>query len=174
MTNNNAGTTAIETVPNLADPLGNAIAFIWAEAEMLDKKDYNAWAALWEEDGKYVVPIDLETEDFASTLNYVYDDARMRKLRIERLTSGFSMSAADAAETVRTVSRFRLVSHVDGMVQVNSAQVVIGYKRGAHTVFAANLTHRIRFGNDGAPKLVQKVIRLINAADSLNALGFLL
>jgi 3-phenylpropionate/cinnamic acid dioxygenase small subunit len=174
MTNSNVGTTAIDSASSLADPLGNSIAFIWAEAEMLDNKDYSAWAALWEDDGKYVVPIDPDTEDFASTLNYVYDDARMRKMRIERLTSPFSMSAADAADTVRTVSRFRLVSHIEGIAQINSAQIVVSYKRGAHILFAANLTHRIRLSNDGAPKLVQKVIRLINAADSLNALGFLL
>ena len=162
-----------DTLHGLADPLGKAIAYIWAEAEMLDRKDYAAWAALWDGDGKYVIPIEPDSDDFANRLNYVYDDARMRKLRIERLTSGFSMSAADASETVRTVSRFRLMSNADAVIEVNSAQILIGYKRGTHTVFAANLTHRIRIDN-GQLKLMQKVIRLINAADSLNALGFLL
>jgi 3-phenylpropionate/cinnamic acid dioxygenase small subunit len=157
----------------LAEPLGQAIAYIWAEAELLDNKDYAAWAALWDDEGRYIVPIENDSEDFASSLNYVYDDARMRKLRIERLTSGHSMSAADAANTVRTVSRFRLVSAADGVVEVNSAQVIVGYKRGKHTLFAANLTHRIALG-DGAPKLLQKVVRLVNAEDSLSAIGFLL
>jgi 3-phenylpropionate/cinnamic acid dioxygenase small subunit len=167
MTNNTG------TLNGLDDPLGKAVAYIWAEAEMLDRKDYATWAALWDEDGKYVIPIEPDSDDFANNLNYVYDDARMRKLRIERLTSGFSMSAADASETVRTVSRFRLVSNDDGIIVVNSAQILIGYKRGTHTIFAANLTHRIRIEH-GQFTLTQKVIRLINAADSLSALGFLL
>lgn len=153
--------------------LQDAIAFIWAEGEILDNKDYAAWSALWDDAGKYVIPIDPATSDFDSTLNYVNDDARMRKMRIERLSSGFSMSAADASATVRTISRFRLVSCADGIAEVTSAQVVVGYKRGKHTLFAANLTHRIALGQ-GKPKLLQKVVRLINAEDSLSALGFLL
>jgi 3-phenylpropionate/cinnamic acid dioxygenase small subunit len=164
-----------ENIQGLPSPLSRAIAFIWQEAELLDRKNYADWSRLWTEDGYYVVPIDPEGKDFASRLNYAYDDARMRQLRIERLSSGLSMSAADAAGTVRTVSRFTLVSADADVVEVNSAQVLVGYKRGAHTLFAANLTHRIRFGaQDAAPKMEQKVVRLINASDSLNALGFLL
>ncbi|HEY4075005.1 MAG TPA: aromatic-ring-hydroxylating dioxygenase subunit beta [Herbaspirillum sp.] len=161
------------SLQGFSEPLAKAIAFIWREAELLDKKDYAAWAALWSEDGHYVVPIDPEAIDFAAQLNYAYDDARMRKLRIERLTSGLAMSAADASTTVRTVSRFTLVSAGGDLVEVNSAQVVVGYKRQAHTLFAANLTHRIRFGANG-PTLEQKVVRLINSMDALNSIGFLL
>ncbi|MES2259375.1 MAG: aromatic-ring-hydroxylating dioxygenase subunit beta [Pseudomonadota bacterium] len=153
--------------------LGRAIAFVWREAELLDRKDYAAWGALWSEDGHYIVPIDPDSTDYASQLNYVYDDARMRRLRIERLTSGHSMSAADSAHTVRTVSRFTLGQVEDDVVEVHSAQLLAAYKRGTLTMFAANLTHRIRFTADGA-RLQQKVVRLINSHDTLNALGFLL
>ncbi len=150
-----------------------AIAYIWMEAEMLDKKDYLAWENLWTENGIYVLPIDPEATDFASQLNYVFDDARMRRLRIGRLTSGFSASAADSANTVRTISRFSKVAESDDVIEVNSAQILIGFKRGKHTVFAANLTHKIRF-IDGTPKLEQKIVRQINSEDSLDAIGFLL
>jgi hypothetical protein len=70
---------------------------------------YAEWATLWSDSGKYIIPIDPDTEDFEATLNYAYDDARMRDLCIERLTAGYSPSAVDAAKTIRTVSRFRLV-----------------------------------------------------------------
>src|SRR5450830_2081151 len=97
----------------------------------------------------------------------------MRKLRIERLTSGFAMSAAEASATVRTVSRFVPVHLSAELVEVNSAQILVGYKRQSHTLFVANLTHRIRFTAEG-PRMEQKVVRLINSMDALNALGFLL
>jgi 3-phenylpropionate/cinnamic acid dioxygenase small subunit len=155
-------------------PLGRAIAFVWHEADLLDRKDYAAWGALWDERGHYIVPIDPDTTDYASQLNYVYDDARMRSLRIERLTSGHSMSAADAAHTVRTVSRFS-AGAVDGdVVEIRSAQLLAAYKRGVLTMFAANLTHRIRLLPGGGARLEQKVVRLVNSQDALNALGFLL
>lgn len=158
---------------DLNTPLGQAIAFIWQEAELLDRKDYAAWGRLWSEDGLYIVPIDPDTTDYASVLNYAYDDARMRQLRIERFTSGHSMSAADSAITVRTVSRFTLAEREGKEIEVRSAQILAAYKRGATTLFAGNLTHRIRMTAEG-PKLVQKVVRLVNSQDALNALGYLL
>ncbi|MNI94624.1 Ring hydroxylating beta subunit [compost metagenome] len=97
----------------------------------------------------------------------------MRDLRIERLTAGYSPSAVDAAKTIRTVSRFRLVEAAGDIVEVNSAQLLYAYKRGVHTPFVADLNHRIRF-TDGVPSLERKVVRLINSTDSLSALGFLL
>jgi len=159
---------------NLVAPsLQLAAEFIWREAELLDRKDYQQWADLWSETGRYVVPIDPDTTDFEASLNYAYDDARMRAMRIERLTSGHSVSAVDAARTVRTVSRFTEVSSDADVIEVRSAQILVAYKRERHTLFAADLTPRLRFTQAGI-RLEQKVVRLINSTDSLNALGFLL
>ncbi|MCO4877834.1 MULTISPECIES: aromatic-ring-hydroxylating dioxygenase subunit beta [Paraburkholderia] len=150
-----------------------AIEFIWREAEMLDRRDYRAWLDLWDPSGFYVVPIDPEATDFAATLNYAYDDQHMRELRVQRMVSGYSASASDAARTVRTVSRFTLTSDAADVVEVKSAQVIVAYKRGASTIFAADLTHKISFAT-GEPRLVDKVIRLIDSTEALSAIGFLL
>jgi hypothetical protein len=136
-----------------------AIELIWREAELLDRKDYREWLSLWDPAGFYVVPIDPATTDFAATLNYAYDDQDMREKRVQRMLSGYSASASDAARTVRTVSRFTLTSDT--------------YKRGKSTLFAADLTHRISFAS-GEARLVQKVIRLIDSTEALSAIGFLL
>ncbi|WP_321846518.1 aromatic-ring-hydroxylating dioxygenase subunit beta [Paraburkholderia bannensis] len=156
------------------DTFSRAVRFIWREAEMLDRREYHEWLQLWDPEGFYVVPIDPATTDFAATLNYAYDDREMREKRVERMTSGYSASASDAARTVRTVSRFTLASDEANVVEVQSAQIIVAYKRSVPTIFAADLTHRIRFDGDGEPRLVQKVIRLIDSTDALNAIGFLL
>ncbi|SAL04952.1 aromatic-ring-hydroxylating dioxygenase subunit beta [Caballeronia calidae] len=150
-----------------------AIEFIWREAELLDRRDYRAWLALWEPSGFYVVPIDPDTTDYAATLNYAYDDQDMREKRVQRMTSGYSASASDAARTVRTVSRFTLSSDSADVVEVKSSQVIVAYKRGVSTIFAADLTHKISMAS-GEPKLVEKVIRLIDSTEALSAIGFLL
>ncbi|WP_176052491.1 aromatic-ring-hydroxylating dioxygenase subunit beta [Paraburkholderia caribensis] len=150
-----------------------AIEFIWREAEMLDRRDYRAWLDLWDPSGFYVVPIDPQATDFAAALNYAYDDQHMRELRVQRMVSGYSASASDAARTVRTVSRFTLTSDAADVVEVKSAQVIVAYKRGASTIFAADLTHKISFAT-GEPRLVDKVIRLIDSTEALSAIGFLL
>lgn len=153
--------------------LAAAVEFIWREATLLDRKDYQAWLALWDPAGKYVVPIEPETTDFEATLNYVYDDQAMLAKRIERMTSGFSVSAVDSATTVRSASRFTLVSSQAGVVDVDSVQIVVAHKRGVNTIFASDMSYRIRL-DQGEPKLEQKVIRLLDTADSISAIGFLL
>ena len=150
-----------------------AIEFIWREAEMLDRRDYRAWLGLWDTSGFYVVPIDPQTTDYAATLNYAYDDHDMREKRVQRMTSGYSASASDAARTVRTVSRFTLTSDAADVVEVKSAQVIVACKRGTSTIFAADLTHKISFAT-GEPRLLEKVIRLIDSTEALSAIGFLL
>ncbi len=155
------------------DTFARAVRFIWREAELLDRREYREWLTLWDEAGHYVVPIDLAATDFAATLNYAYDDHEMREKRVDRMTSGYSASASDAARTVRTVSRFTLANAEANQVEIRSAQVVIAYKRASTTIFAADVAYTLRF--DGAePRLEQKVIRLIDSTEALNAIGFLL
>jgi 3-phenylpropionate/cinnamic acid dioxygenase small subunit len=89
------------------------------------------------------------------------------------MTSGYSASASDAARTVRTVSRFTLSSDSADVVEVKSSQVIVAYKRGMSTIFAADLTHKISMAS-GEPKLLEKVIRLIDSTEALSAIGFLL
>jgi len=159
---------------SLADPrTAAAVELIWREAHLLDRKQYHEWDRLWAPDGRYVIPIDPDTEDFESTLNMVYDDDRMRRMRIERLTSGHSISVAAAARTVRTLSRFVVQHHDDATVTLSSAQVLVGHRREQTFVLGADVTHRIRLDGSG-PLIQEKVIRLVNSEDAVNASGFLL
>jgi 3-phenylpropionate/cinnamic acid dioxygenase small subunit len=159
---------------DITDPrVGAAIQLVWREARLLDSREYQEWDGLWAPGGRYVIPIDWETKDFESALNMVYDDERMRRMRIQRLTSGYSMSAVAAARTVRTVSRFVVVRSDEHSVELSSAQVLVGHKREETFVLGADLTHRIVF-DDGAPRIALKVIRLVNSEESVSASGFLL
>lgn len=150
-----------------------AIALVWHEARLLDNKEYEEWDRLWAPDGRYVIPIDPETEDFESALNMVYDDDRMRRMRIERLTSGYSISAVAAARTVRTVSSFVVLRSQDEAIELSSAQVLVGHRREETFVLGADLTHRIVFDGE-EPRIARKVIRLVNSQGSVSPMGFLL
>ncbi|MGI5466783.1 aromatic-ring-hydroxylating dioxygenase subunit beta [Streptomyces sp. CA-132043] len=169
-----AETGPVLGTPFLTDPrTAAAIQLVWYEAELLDRKEYHAWDRLWAPGGHYVIPVDPRAEDFAATLNMVYDDDRMRRMRIERLTSGNSISATAAARTVRTLSRFVVEHRDEDTVRLGSAQVLVGHRREETFVLAADVTHRIRL--DGPEPLIEeKVVRLVNSEDAVNASGFLL
>src|SRR5690625_3718865 len=67
-----------------------AIELVWHEAALLDEKNYPAWEELFTDDGYYVIPIDPDTTDFGESLNMIYDDKRMRSMRVERMMQGYS------------------------------------------------------------------------------------
>ena len=59
-------------------------------------KDYATWQGLYTDDGVYVIPIDRDAEEFDGVLNMVYDDQRMRRLRVNRMTEGYAEVLVDA------------------------------------------------------------------------------
>lgn len=178
MTDTAAPTTApVVSDVSVADPrVVRAIELVWREAELLDRKDYTTWQTIYTAEAYYVVPIDPETEDFAGTLNMIYDDARMREMRVTRMTEGYAIAAVDAARTVRTVSRFVPETVTDEEVVLRSAQVLVAFKRGRHDIWAGDVRHRIRLSVDGpvADQIAQKVVRLVDSEDAVPAAGFLL
>lgn len=150
-----------------------AVNLIWHEAELLDRKDYLAWQELYSADAVYVIPIDPDTEDFGASLNMVYDDDRMRRMRVERMTQGFSPAAVAAARTIRTLSNFRILEADDSKVVVKSNQVVIAYKRGRFDTNAGEVIHTISLAAEG-DRIEAKIIRLLNSEDAVTASGYLL
>lgn len=146
--------------------------FLWYEADLLDTKDYHTWLDLWAEGGHYVIPVDKEGDDFANMLNIAYDDAEMRKARVERLLGGFSISSAPPAETVRTVSRFRVTERGEDSVTVTAGQHIIEDKFGRQRVFAANVTW-VLDTSDGL-KIRDKVVRLLNSDGMLTSISYLM
>ncbi len=150
--------------------LDEAIGFIWAEAEMLDAHDYDQWLKLWTAGGLYIVPVDRSTDDYASVLNVAYDGAEMRDARVKRLKSGFSMSAAPPARTVRTVSRF--VEHPGETFTIRAAQHIVEYKYDRVRMMAADVTYGLVREGD-ALKLDRKLVQLINSDDGLHGIGYL-
>ncbi len=150
--------------------LDDAIQLIWAEAEMLDAHNYDPWLRLWAASGLYIIPVDRDTDDYASVLNVAYDDQEMREARVKRLKSGFSMSAAPPARTVRTVSRF--VMQKGEHCTLRAAQHIIEYKYERTRMMAADVTYTI-VREGGVLKLDRKVVQLINSDDALHGIGYL-
>ena len=161
---------------NLADGrVGRAIELIWREAALLDAKEYETWEGLYADDGIYVIPIDRTAESFDDILNIVYDDARMRRLRVERMTQGHSLAAVDAANTVRTVSRFVPLSVTDETVSLKAGQILVAYKHGTHRLWAADNDYTVRLGPSAdEDRIVRKVVRLVDSDEAVPAAGFLL
>lgn len=159
----------------LADPGAlAAVALIYEEARLLDDKRYRDWDALWDEgETRYVVPMSREVTDFDAVLNYVNDDAVMRRRRVERMAGGHAGAVEAVGRTVRTVSRFTADRTGGDEVRVTSTEIVVAHQRGEHQVWAAELVHHI-VGREGRPRIRTKIVHLVDAEHTLRTCGFLL
>jgi 3-phenylpropionate/cinnamic acid dioxygenase small subunit len=162
----------IETVQAIT--LDEAMRLIWLEAELLDRHQYKPWLKLWTAGGLYIIPADVGAVDYAEVLNVAYDDGQMREMRVKRLLSGFSMSSAPPARTVRTLSRFveRENAGADA-IELRAAMILVEYKYDRTRVLAADVDYRIVREGDEL-KIDRKVATLINADDFLHGIGYLL
>lgn len=151
--------------------LAQVTEFLWAEADLLDRKDYDVWLDLWQGSGFYTLPIG-DTEDFANALNLCHDDAKMRRDRIVRFQQGFSISSAPPAQTVRTVSRIVIEKAEGDVITVRSAEHVVEDKFGRQRLWAANMTH-VLIAVDGGFRIRNKVVRLLNSDGMLNSFSYL-
>ena len=157
--------------PNL-DDLALTRAFIDYEADLLDRLAYIEWLALWAQNGRYILPIERQAMDDENQLNHIYDDASMRRQRVERLLSGRAPSASPIMRTVRTVGRMRLLETDASALVVSSALFIVSFKRQVQTLIAADVTHRLIRGADGL-KIGEKRVLLINSDEPLAEMSFL-
>jgi 3-phenylpropionate/cinnamic acid dioxygenase small subunit len=153
--------------------LNQVTAFINTEADMLDFEEYREWLDLWTENGVYIVPIDPKETDYANTLNYAYDKAEMRELRVARLTSGEAVSTQTTEKTVRQFGRFRILESDDEQVFVRCSMYLSECRHGNLKTYPADVTYKLlRADNDF--RIEEKVIRLQNSDAYLSSIGYIL
>ncbi len=164
----------MSTVDQLLDTisLAEAAEFIWAEAELLDRQDYRPWLDLWTASGLYVIPIERGDGDAATRLNIAYDNGDMRAARVKRLKSGFAISSAPSARTVRTVSRFVPGDTTRGVTVVRCAQTLVEFKFERTLVLAADVEYHLVRGPGGIA-LERKEVLLLNSDEPLWGIGYL-
>ncbi len=153
--------------------LQEVTAFIWQEGDMLDHGEYEAWLDLWTEKGRYIIPIDPTAEDFENTLNYAYDNHHMRELRVKRLRGGESISTSPLARTVRSLSRFRVLSESETHVTVRCAQNLREFRKDVLKHFTADVVFELERNGDSF-KIDRKLIRMINCDDTLTSVGYII
>ncbi|AQS83848.1 MAG: aromatic-ring-hydroxylating dioxygenase subunit beta [Acetobacter aceti] len=153
--------------------LDQAIELVTQEADLLDHGEFTQWLSLYTTDGLYIVPIDPSGDDFEKTLNYAYDNAHMRKLRVQRLLGGRAISAMPPARTVRLLGRYRLLDSSDTWCKLRCAQILTELRQGRERYYAANITF-VLVQTDTGLKIDRKIIRLLTSTEALTAVSYIL
>jgi 3-phenylpropionate/cinnamic acid dioxygenase small subunit len=153
------------------------VEFVYREARLADEARYAEWLALWTDDGVYWVPATTDPgADPDRHISHIYDNRDRLETRIKLLQTGHRYSQEPASLMRRLVSNIEAAAADHGELVVESnfalAELAIQAKRELHW-WVGHTTHRLRRVG-GELKMCRKKVALINAAEPLPNLAFLI
>ncbi len=82
-------------------------AFLYKEARFQDEHQYEAWEALWTDDGVYWVPANGPDIDPEKEMSIIYDNRSRIALRVRQLLTGKHFTQTPQSRLRRLVSHYR-------------------------------------------------------------------
>src|SRR3989475_10576195 len=154
-----------------------AVEFLHKEARLADEARYAEWLALWTDDAVYWVPATTDLgADPDTHLSHIYDNRGRLETRVKLLQTGHRYSQEPPSLMRRLISNIEVTRAGDGELMAGSnfalAELSVQAKHETHW-WVGRATHRLR-RVDGELRMRSKKVVLINAAEPLPNLAFLI
>ncbi len=162
----------------ISDAEYRAVAdFLYREARLADEARYAEWLALWTDDGVYWVPATTDPGvDPERHLSHIYDNRARIDTRVKLLQTGVRHSQEPASLMRRLISNIEVTVAEHGELAAESnfilAELAVQAKHELHW-WAGRTSHRLR-RVDGDLRMSRKTVVLVNAAEPLPNLAFLI
>ncbi len=147
--------------------------FVYREARLQDTHAYDAWEALWTDDGVYWVPANGDDSDPERDMSLIYDNRSRISLRVRQLHTGKRHSQTPRSRLVRVVSNIELTGEADGDIRVGANAMIYETNMRGDTVWAARLEYHLRRVGDEL-KMARKTVVLVNNDRPIFTLSFLI
>lgn len=153
--------------------------FLVTEARLLDERRFDAWEALFTDDGVYWVPIDPD-RDPARAVSIIYDDRQRIHERVYRLTRTPVLDQNPPSRTIRFVANVEVDGGATGEAVVRCTQLIAEMRPGgpgqaglnAPRFFAARCEYRLR-AVGGTWRIALKKVVLLDADEPQYNLSFI-
>lgn len=131
-------------VPAAAMDRAAVEAFLIREADLIDRREFEAWLALYTDDCRYWVPLEEGQADPQHTVSLIYDDRKLLETRVRRLGHPRAHAQAPPSRTLHTIANVAVDPEPeDGQIVVRSNQIVAEYRQMRTRLFAGRCTHRL-------------------------------
>jgi 3-phenylpropionate/cinnamic acid dioxygenase small subunit len=149
-------------------------AFIYKEARLQDEHQYEAWEALWTDDGVYWMPANGDDIDPEKEMSIIYDNRSRIALRVKQLLTGKHFTQTPQSRLRHFVSNIELMDQeAGGDIAVASNSLVFESSLRDDTIWAARNEYRLRYV-DGELRMAYKKVTLVNNDKALYTLSFLI
>ena len=148
--------------------------FLYHEADLLDRHEFEAWYDLFTEDGLYWVPIGDDADDPAGAVSAVFDDHRRLGDRIAWMNTGNVYSHQPPSVTQRMISNVMVWTIDEQTALSRSAFALHAHRRGTTDTFVGRYEHVLHM-DEGRPTMIRlKKAVLIDRSSPLHNLTIIL
>jgi 3-phenylpropionate/cinnamic acid dioxygenase small subunit len=148
--------------------------FLYEEARLADSHLYEEWLALWTDDALYWVPAaGGKDTDPLQQVSYIYDNIVRLRTRLGMLISGEKFSQLPPSGLARVISNIGVEGKDDnGDISV-TAKFILLESRREMIMWGGDLYYRLR-PEGGSFRLVEKKVVLVNCAEPMRKMSFIL
>lgn len=135
--------------------------FLFHEARLLDEREFEAWMALFADDGIYWIPATPGQQDPLGEVSIAYEDRQLIDVRVRRLRHPENYADQPQARTRRVIGNVMLDDSDAGATVARSNFTLVEFQNDAQRLFAGEYIHTLRQAGDGF-RIVQKRVNLLN------------
>lgn len=141
--------------------------FIYDEARLLDEGDFEAWLALFSEDGRYWVPLKGRAQTEGERHNAIADETPLLlRLRVARLRGDRAHSQQVRSQCQHVLQLPRLLSSEAGVHSLYTPFTYAESRGEDMVVLHGHYLHRLRETPEGL-RIALKRVNLVNAQSRL-------
>lgn len=144
-------------------------AFVFDEACLLDERRFEAWLALFAEDGVYWVPAQHDQTSPTTALSLYYEAKPLLALRVARLAQPSMHAQSPPSRTHHHVGAVRIAREGDAYV-VDASLIMAEHREGETRWFAGRTHHRIVRTAEGL-RIALKRVNLVDCEAPQRALA---
>lgn len=160
--------------PEQRATLEDVTQFIYREARLQDEHQYDAWEALWTDDGVYWVPANGDDIDPEQKMSILYDNRSRIALRIRQYHTGKRFSQTPQSRLRRLVSNVEVLADDGTEIRVAANALVFESQMRGDVLWASRNEYTLRRGPDGELHMALKKVMLVNNSAALYSMAFLI
>ena len=134
--------------------------FLFFEARLLDERSFEAWFALFADDGIYWIPATTGQEDPLGEVSIAYEDRQLLDVRVRRLRHPENYADQPKARTRRVIGNV-MVNDNKNHVIARSNFTLVELQNDEQRIFAGEYVHTLKPAGDSF-QIVQKRVDLLN------------
>ena len=146
--------------------------FLYRESRYQDEHAYDAWEALWTDDGVYWIPANGDDIDPETQMSIIYDNRSRISLRIKQFHTGKRHTQNPQSRLRRLVSNIEVLGVEEETIRVGANVLIFESSQRADTLWAARNEYQLRRTSEGL-RMALKKIMLVNNEKALSTLSFL-